>query len=250
MLLEPTINGLKSLKLFGMLRALETQLENPDSRDLSFEERIGLLIDSEVTSRDDRKLQCRLKQAKFPQMVMLENIDSKGNRGVSKAELAVLANCDWVLRKQNVLLTGPTGVGKSYLACALAHKACREGFSAFFIRTSHLFQELAIARADGRYAAVLSSYARKEVLIIDDFGLFPLSEEQRQDLLEILDDRYQKSSTIITSQFLHEHWHQIIGDPTIADAILDRVVHNSYKLQLKGESRRKPQKGESLQLVG
>lgn len=250
MLTQNTLSVLKELKLIGMLRALESQMDNPDVRELSFEERLAMLVDSELTTRDNKKLQARIKAAKLPFNALIENVDAKTNRGITRSELASLATGDWLLRKQNIIVTGATGVGKSYLACALAHKACRDGFTAQFIRTSHLFQDLAVARVDGRYTNLLASYARKDLLIIDDFGLVPLSAEQRQDLLEIVEDRYSNSSTLITSQFHHEHWHSIIGDPTIADAILDRVVHNSYKLCLKGESRRKPPKGEELQLVG
>lgn len=233
-----------------MRRALEAQMQTPDAQELCFEERIGLLVDSELTSRDDRKLQARIKAAKLPQNAFIENIDAKAHRGITRAELVSLSSGDWLQRKQNIIITGATGVGKTYLACALAHKACRDGYTVQFIRTSHLFQELAVARIDGRYTNLLASFSRKDLLIIDDFGLFPLSQEQRQDLLEIVEDRYSVSSTLITSQFKHEHWHEIIGDPTIADATLDRVVHNSYKLALKGESRRKPPKGDELQLVG
>jgi len=224
-------------------------MQLPDSKELSFEERLGLLIDSELTTRDNKKLQSRIKAARLPQNAVIENVDAKAHRGISRAELVSLATGEWLQRKQNVIITGATGVGKTHLACALGHKACRDGFNVQFIRTAHLFQELAVARVDGRYTNLLAGLARKDLLIIDDFGLFPLSAEQRQDLLEVIEDRYNISSTLITSQFKHEHWHEIIGDPTIADAILDRVVHNSYKLALKGESRRKPSKGEELQLV-
>lgn len=186
MLMQPTIDGLRTLKLHGMVRALESQLQTPESKDLCFEERLGLLVDSELTSRDNRKLQARIKSAKFAQNAMIEDVDAKSNRGLSKSELASLATSDWILRKQNLIISGPTGVGKSFLACALGHKACRDGFTAQFIRTSMLFQELAMAKADGRYKNLLAAFAAKDVLVIDDFGLFPLSFDQRQDLLEVV----------------------------------------------------------------
>jgi len=249
MLMQPTIDGLKTLKLFGMLKALETQMELADAKSLSFEERIGLLVDSELTARNNRRLQARLKNAKLPQAATIDDIDLRGNRGVDRAELASLASSDWVVRNQNVIIIGPTGVGKSHLACALAEKACRDGFTVYFDRVSRMFQELAVARADGTYTKHLDTIARKDLLVIDDFGLFPLTEEQRQDLLEITEDRYGHRSTLITTQLPIEHWHEVIGEPTIADAILDRVVHNSHKLRLKGESRRKD-KANEMRLVG
>lgn len=249
MLIQPTLDGLKTLKLFGMLKALESQMSAPDSSALCFEERLGLLVDHELTSRDNRKIQTRLKIAKLAHAATVEEVDTKGSRGLDRATLATLATSDWVRRNQNIIIDGATGVGKSFVACALAQKACRDGFTVHFDRTSRLFQNLAIARADGRYTKVLSAIAGKDVLIIDDFGLFALSEEQRQDLLEIMEDRYKRKSTIFTSQIPFEHWHEIIGEPTIADAILDRVVHNSHKLHLKGDSRRKHNDKE-VQLVG
>lgn len=249
MLMQPTIDGLKTLKLFGMLKALERQMELADAKTLSFEERLGLLVDSELTARDNRRLQARLKTAKLPQAATIDDIDLRGNRGVDRGELASLATSDWILRKQNVIIIGPTGVGKSHLACALAEKACRDGLSVHFDRVSRMFQELAVARADGTYTKRLDAMARKDLLVIDDFGLFPLTEEQRQDLLEIVEDRYAQHSMLITTQLPIDHWHEVIGEPTIADAILDRVVHNSHKLRLKGESRRKD-KANEMQLVG
>jgi len=249
MLMQPTIDGLKTLKLFGMLKALESQLAAPDVSALCFEERLGLLVDTELTERDNRRVQTRLKLAKLAHKALIEDFDAKSARGVDRAELAALATSDWVRRHRNVLVEGKTGVGKSYLACALAQKACRDGFTVSFDRISRLFQELSIARADGRYTKVLASLARKDLLVLDDFGLFTLTDEQRQDLLEIVEDRYGKGSLIITSQVPVDQWHDVVGDPTLADAILDRVVHNSHKLKLKGPSRRKDQNDE-MQLAG
>lgn len=249
MLIQPTLDGLKMLKLFGMLKALESQMAAPDSASLCFEERLGLLVDHELTSRDNRKIQTRLKIAKLAHAATIEDVDTKGSRGLDRATLASLSTSDWVRRNQNIIIDGATGVGKSFVACALAQKACRDGYTVHFDRTSRLFQNLSIARADGRYTKVLAAIAGKDVLVIYDFGLFQLSEEQRQDLLEIMEDRYKRKSTIFTSQIPVDHWHEIIGDPTIADAILDRVVHNSHKIRLKGESRRKSNDKE-MQLVG
>lgn len=239
MLIQPTLDGLRNLKLFGMLKALEAQLEAPDSNVLCFEERLGLLVDTELTSRDNRKVQTRLKIAKLTHVGAIEEVDTKGNRGIDRAALASLSTSDWVRKSQNIIVEGATGVGKSFIACALAHKACRDGFTVHFNRTSRLFQNLSVAKADGRYSKVLAALASKDVLVIDDFGLFALSEEQRQDLLEIMEDRYKRKSTVFTSQIPSKHWHEIIGDPTVADAILDRVVHNSHKLLLTGGSRRR-----------
>jgi DNA replication protein DnaC len=248
MLIEPTIDGLKTLKLFGMLKALESQMTTPDATALSFEERLGMLVDTELTSRDNRRVQTRLKLAKLAHTGSIEDFDTKG-RGIDRAELASLATSDWARRNQNIIIDGKTGVGKSFLACALAQKACRDGFTVHFERTSRLFQELAIAKADGRYPKLLANLANKDVLVIDDFGLFALTDEQRQDLLEIVEDRYTRRSTIITCQTPVDFWHDVIGEPTIADAILDRVVHNAHKLHLTGPSKRRD-KGNEMQLAG
>ena len=249
MLIQPTIENLKVLRLFGMVRALESQLSAPDSRSLSFEERLGLLVDSQLSWQEDKRLQDRLRAAKLPLSATVEDFDTRGGRGIDRSTINSLSASDWVLSHQNVIVIGQTGVGKSYLACALAQKACRDGFSTIYFRASRLFQELAFARADGRYATILASIARKDLLVIDDFGLASFTAEQARDLLEIVEDRYDRKSTIIGSQVPIDHWHQLIGDPTIADAVLDRVVHICHKITLKGESRRKG-KAKDLQLVG
>lgn len=248
MLIEPTLEGLKTLKLHGMLKAVEAQLKTPDANALSFEERLGMLVDTELTTRDNRRVQMRLKLAKLTHAGPIEDFDPKG-RGIDRAEIAALSSSDWVRRFQNLIIVGSTGVGKSFLAYALAQKACRDGFTVHSDRASRLFQELSIAKADGRYPKLLANIAAKDVLIIDDFGLFTLTDEQRQDFLEICEDRYSRRSTIITSQLPVEHWHEVIGEPTIADAILDRIVHNAHKLNLKGESKRRS-KASEMQLAG
>jgi DNA replication protein DnaC len=245
MLIQPTIDNLKTLKLFGMVQALETQLTNSDAAGLPFEDRFGMIVDCEVTTRDNTRLQRLVRAAKLGQQAMVEDVESNPARGVDKALFLSLSTGDWLKQKQNVLIIGKTGVGKSYLACALAQKACRLGYSVLYQRASRLFEELRIARADGSYVKALNNLAKRELLVLDDFGLEALTSDQRRDLLEVIEDRYQSSSTLITSQIPVDHWHELIGDPTIADAILDRVVHNAHKLSLKGESRRKSKSKEA-----
>lgn len=249
MLLQQTIESLRQLRLGGMLKALERQLETPDIQSLPFEERLGLLVDCQVTWQSDKRLQTRLRQARLLERATIEDFDFKGNRGIDRTTLLSLANCEWMRLKQNVLIVGATGVGKSYTACALAQQACREGFTSQYLRCSKLFDDLAIAKADGSYSTRLAELGRKDLLILDDFGRTPLTHNERRDLLEIIEERYDRRSLIITSQLPIENWHDTIADPTIADAVLDRVIHNSHKISLKGESRRKT-KGKQLQLVG
>jgi len=239
MLNHPTLDKLHALRFTGMARALTDQMALPDIDDLSFEERLGLLIDREMTEREDRRLQTRLRQAKLKQNACIEDIDFKQSRGLDKSLILDLAQCEWIKRHLNLLITGPTGVGKTWVACALAQKACREGFTSLYLRLPRLLQELPIAKGDGTYARLLARLAKVDVLILDDWGLSKLIAEQRRDLLEILEDRHDTRSTIVTSQLPLDQWHHIIGDPTLADAILDRLVHNAYKINLKGESMRK-----------
>jgi DNA replication protein DnaC len=239
MLNHPTLDKLQQLKLTGMVRAWKEQNLLPEVSALPFEERLGLLVDRELTERDNRRMQLRLKQARLKQQAAIEDIDFKTPRGLDRSLILKLAACEWVAGHLNVLITGPTGVGKTYLACALAHKACREGYSAFYVRLPRLLQELDTGRADGRYAKIMRQLAKVDVLSIDDWGLPTLTDLHRRDLLELLDDRYNLRATIITSQLPITHWHEAVGDPTLADAILDRVVHNSYKISLTGNSMRK-----------
>jgi DNA replication protein DnaC len=222
-----------------MARAFESQLELKEARELTFEERLGLLIDAEKVARDNKSLNIRLKLAKLRLSASLEDLDLRADRGLDRSVITALATSDWVQAKQNVLITGPTGAGKTYLACALAQKACRLGFSVLYFRTPILFQDLSIAKADGRYRRLLNSIAKRRLIVLDDFALAPLTDEQRRDLLEVLEQRYELSSTIVASQLPLDHWHDVIGDPTIADAILDRLIHNAHPLNLKGESMRK-----------
>jgi DNA replication protein DnaC len=242
MLNHPTLEKLTELKLFGMLAALREQMEIPDCAALGFDERLGLLVDREATDRENRRLAARLKRAKLRQTATIEDIDYRHPRGLDKAVILSLAGCQWLHKHNNCIITGPTGAGKSYIACALAHKACREGFSVLYLRLPRMLQELAAARGDGRYPRLLNTYARTDLLVLDDWGLAPLTDEHRKDLFEILEDRYDLRSTLVTSQLPIQKWHHIIGDLTLADGILDRLVHNAYKLALKGESMRKKHK--------
>ena len=239
MLTHPTLNQLRELRLTGMAEALEEQLNTPDVQDLGFEERLGLLVDREVSVRHNRRLHTRLKQAQFQQPAAWEDIDFKSARGLDKSLMLQLAACQWVDQHLNCLITGPTGAGKSYLAIALAHKACREGYSARYLRLPRLIQSLQIAKGDGSYPKVLKQLARFDVLLIDDWGIPVLDDQAQRDLLEILEDRFNLRSTIVTSQLPLAHWHAYLGQATLADAILDRLVHNAYKIELKGESMRK-----------
>ena len=239
MLTHPTLEKLHSLKLNGMAKALEEQIQMQDLKELSFEERLGLLVDREVTERRNRKLRTLLKKAKLRLNASLEDIDYRHPRGLDKSLTLSLASCQWVKEHNNILITGPTGVGKSYLACALAQKACREGYRTLYFRLTRLLQELTMARGDGRYGKMLINLAKNDLLVIDDWGLAPLDDHGRRDILEILEDRHNVRSTLVTSQIPVQNWHEIIGDPTLADAILDRLVHNAYKITLKGESMRK-----------
>ncbi|MAV29742.1 MAG: AAA family ATPase [Cycloclasticus sp.] len=239
MLKHPTLDKLQDLKFTGMAAALADQMAMPDIEELAFEERLGLLVDREITERENRRLTNRLRRARLRHNAALEDIDYRSARGLDKGLIQSLAACQWVKEHLNVLITGPTGVGKTWLACALAHKACREGHTAQYIRLTRLLRELMIAKGDGRYPKLLANLAKIEVLILDDWGLMKLNAENRRDLLEVLEDRHGSRSTVATSQLPIEEWHAVIGDPTLADAILDRLVHNAYKINLKGESMRK-----------
>ena len=242
MLKQPTIDKLHELRLFGMAKALEEQDASPKYERLDFLDRLALLVDRESAERDTNRLRLRLKQARLRLTATVEDVDFRHPRGLDKSLVLALAGCRWIREHHNVIITGPTGVGKSYLACALAHKACREGFRALYLRAPRLFDDLALAKADGRYRRVLAAYARLDLLVIDDWGLASLTEEQRRDVLEILEDRHDLRSTLIASQLPIEKWHKVIGDPTLGDAILDRLVHNAHKLTLKGDSLRKKDK--------
>lgn len=239
MLNHPTLDKLQTLRLTGMVKALSEQMHMPDIADLSFEERLGLLVDREMTERHDRRLQTRLRQAKLRLNASLEDIDYRHPRGLDKSLMLSLASCQWVRDRRNILLTGPTGIGKTWIACALGHAACRGGYTTRYLRLPRLLHELPIAKGDGRYPKLMASLAKTDVLILDDWALAKLNDDHRRDVLEVLEDRHDRRSTLVSSQFPLEHWHEAIGNPTLADAILDRLVHNAYKIILQGESMRK-----------
>jgi len=236
MLTHPTIDKLETLRLTGMIGALREQWNTPDITQLSFEERLGLLTDREVDLRETRCMQSRLKKAKLRQSASPEDIDFRHPRGLDKSLVMKLVDCQWIKKHQNLIVTGPTGIGKSYLACAFAQKACREGYSTSYARMSRLFEDLGLAKGDGRYSKMLAGFAKTDLLVLDDYGLAKLTQEQRHDLLEILEDRHGVRSTLVTSQLPLKNWHEQIGDPTLADAIMDRLVHNAHKIQLEGDS--------------
>jgi DNA replication protein DnaC len=238
MLRHPTIDKLQELKLPAMARELAEQRALPEAAGLGFEERLGLLADRELTERSNRRLALKLRQAKLRQSAALEDLDTRAPRGLDQALIVLLATCKWIAEHLNCLISGPTGIGKTWLACALAHKAAREGHSVLYARVPRLLTELDLGRADGRYPKLLKALGKTEVLVLDDLAMAPMTDAHRRDLLEIIDDRYQRRSTIVTSQIPIKQWHAAIGDPTLADAILDRLVHNAYKLALSGKTMR------------
>jgi DNA replication protein DnaC len=238
---HPTFDKLKQLRLSAMARALEEQKAMPQVLDLSFEERLALLVDRELDERENRRQVLRLKNAKLRQQASMEDLDYRHHRGLDKSVLLHLSGCSWINKCQNILITGPTGVGKSYLACALAHKACLSGHNVLYHRLPRLLEEISLSRGDGRYLKLMKTLTKAELLVLDDWGLSKLTREQQSDLLELFDDRHHSASTIITSQLPIEHWHQMMPDPTLADAILDRLVHNAHRIEMQGDSMRKKQ---------
>lgn len=246
MLMEPTIEKLKSLHLYAMVAAWVAQRGDPSFGDLDFDARLGLLVDAETLARDNKRIARLLREAKLRiPAACIEDIDTSPKREIERSLVKTLATGRWIADHQNVLITGMTGVGKTYVACALAQLGCRTGFRALYRRTPRLFEELALAHADGTYTRLLGKLAKIDVLVLDDWGLAPLTDIQRRDVLEIMDDRHGARSTIIASQLPVGKWHDHLGDPTIADAVLDRVVHNAHRINLKGPTRRKTDETKS-----
>lgn len=239
MLSHQTVERLKELKLDGMAQAFLEQIQQAAANELSFEERLGMMVDREITTRENRRLEKLLKSAKLRQEACVEDIDFHHPRGLEKAKTMSLVSCDWIRRKQNLHLTGLTGTGKSWLACAFGNQVCRQGMSVRYERVPRLLENLRIAHADGSFSKRLVQLAKTDLLILDDFGIKPLAKGEKHDLLEIIEDRHDMRSTLITSQLPIGHWHEYLGEPTVADALLDRLLHNSHRIELKGESMRK-----------
>ena len=247
MLHQQTMEKLQVMGLHGMAEAFRAQPQQAGITELSFEERFGLLVDQQWNWRQNRALARRLEEAKLRHRASVEDIDFRQPRGLDRPLLRSLTqDSAWVRQHQNVFLIGPCGIGKSFLACALAEKACRDGFTAYYRRASQLFRDLSLARADGSLRSLLARLAKIDVLLIDDWAMAPLADAERRDFLEICEDRYQVRSTILTSQLPLLQWHQQIGDPTVADSILDRLVHNAHRIEMQGDSLRKKQGGKEL----
>ena len=245
MLNQPTLEKLHALRLVGMAEAFRAQAEQPDLTQLSFEERFALLVDQQWTWKQNRALARRLAHARLRHRASVEDIDFRSPRGLDRALVRALAqDSSWVRQHQNLFLIGPTGIGKSFLACALAEKACRDGFTAWYTRAAQLFRDLVLARADGSLRRLFTRLAKVEVLLVDDWAMAPLADVERRDFLEICEDRYQMRSTILTSQLPVAQWHAQIGDPTLADSILDRLVHHAHRIEMQGESMRKKRGGK------
>ena len=250
MLINQTLEHLRNLKLTAMAQALEEQIEQPRVFDLSFEERLSLLVMREITDRENRRLQRLLKTARLKQSACVEDIDYRHPRGLDKSMMATLAGGDWIRRGANVHLTGQTGTGKSWLACALGNQACRMGWSVKYERVPRLLENLRIAHADGSFGKRLAQLAKTDLLILDDFGIKPLARGDRHDLLEIIEDRHGARSTLVTSQLPISLWHEYIGEPTVADAVLDRLLQNAFRMELKGESLRRTKSDLTEAAVG
>lgn len=239
MLTQQTLTRLRALKLFGLADAFTQQLEQPPTQALAFEERLALLVEREMTYRENRRLQSLLRAAKLRQSACVEDIDYRHPRGLDRALVSTLSNGDWIRAHHNLHITGPTGTGKSWLACAFGHQACRQGLSVRYERTGRLLDQLRVARGDGSYPKLLRQLARVELLILDDFGLKPLTQSERHDLLEVIEDRHGVRSTLLTSQLPIRNWHEYLNEPTVADALLDRLLNGAHRLELSGDSLRK-----------
>jgi DNA replication protein DnaC len=246
MLAHPTLDLLHAIGLHGMAKGYREIAANPEARALDHAEWLGLLLEHEMTLRRQKRFETRARAARLRHAASVEDVDYRSHRGLDRALFLKLAACDWIRSRRNLLITGPCGVGKSWLACALGHKACREDLSVLYYRVPRLFAGLALARSDGRYGKLLRQLARVNLLVLDDWGPEPLLPEQARDLLEIVEDRYETGSLLITSQVPVDRWYDIMGIPTLADAVLDRVVHNAYRIELSGESLRKRKAAEPV----
>jgi len=239
MLIEETLQKMLALKMPAMAEATRELMGSAPSNQLSFEDKLGIIIDREWTDRDSRRVTRRIREAKISTSASLESVECDATRGLDKSFIKHMATCNWAKAKQNVLITGATGTGKSFLGASLAEAACRHGMRALFLRVPRLIEELALARTAGSYGSTLAKFARFDVIVLDDFLLAPMVDSERRDLLEVLEDRYERSSTVITSQLPSKTWHSALNDPTIADAICDRLVHNAHLVELRGPSMRK-----------
>ena len=238
MLTQQTLEKMNGMKLSAMAEAFEQQLGSGEHAKLSFEERVGLLVDCEWTAREQRKLTRRLRSAKLRHSASLENVNFKHPRGLNRQQVLSLGSCSWIQEHHHLVITGPTGIGKSFLACAFAERACRRGFTARYVRMPRLLHELAVGRGDGSYIRLLARLAKLDLLAIDDWLLAPLRDAERRDLIEVIEDRSERASTLIASQLLVKDWHEVIGDPNQADAICDRLLHNAHRIDLKGATMR------------
>ena len=238
MLIEQTIEKMNAMKLSGMAESLKQQLSSSQHSALSFDERLGLMVDAEWSYREKRKLTSRLKTAKLRYSASLENVDFKHPRGLDRQVVLSLGNCGFVENRHNLVITGPTGIGKSYLACAFVERACRRGYKGAYLRLPRLLQQLAVGRGDGSYARILDRLARLDMLAIDDWLLAPLRDGERRDLVEVIEDRSERATTLIASQVPVKDWHASIGDPNLADAICDRLLHKAHRIELKGPTMR------------
>jgi DNA replication protein DnaC len=239
MLTNHTLDKLSTLRLAGMAQAFEQQCTQPEIEELTFDERLGMLVDHEILYRENRRLTRLLRDAKLRVNACVEDIDYRHPRGLKRAEIVTLATCDWVQRQHNLCLTGPTGTGKTWLACALGNQACRQGLSVRYFRLPRLFQSIRIAHGDGSYPRLMNQLLKTNLLILDDWAIQPLNSTQRSELMEVIEERHGRQATLIASQLPIDHWHDYIGEATLADAILDRLLHNAHRLMLTGESMRK-----------
>jgi DNA replication protein DnaC len=238
MLNQATLEKMQAMKLSGMVEAFHQQLRSADYAALSFEERLGMLVDQEWTAREQRKLTRRLQTARLRYPASIEDVDYQTPRGLDRSLVLSLATCSWIAEYQNLLLLGPTGTGKSFLACAFAERACRSGYGAIYFRTPRLLQDLAVARGDGSYGRLLARLAKIDLLVLDDWLLTPLKDSERRDLLEVVEERSERRSTLIATQLPVASWHEVIGEATLADAICDRLIHRAHRIHLKGSSLR------------